>query len=423
MSARQRLYPTREQLTLMLMHCAHARFVYNLGLQQRSMWTRDKRHFAQKITMASQMRELTQLRAELPWLREGSSVIQQGALRDLDRAFTNFYARRASYPTFKRRNDARGSFVVRNLRVRRINKKYGSVLIPKIGYVRFRLTRTWTHLASATSGRVTYAGNQWHVSFTIGPPAKITARTTSTTRTVGIDRGVANTLVTSDGQFLHAPTWTTGEQQRYVALQRRMVRQHKGSKRRLATKRAIAVLHRRLTDRRSDWVEQTTTALAREYSLIGLEDLRVTNMTRRPAPRPDPNQPGAFLPNRARAKAALNRAILASCWGVFASRLSDKMPDGHLVVVPAAYTSQQCRSCGYTHPDNRESQAVFRCRACGHADHADHNAACNIHDRAVALVASDAGSTPAYSGGTHRHRTHQPARVHPRAAASTTPAH
>ena len=164
-------------------------------------------------------------------------------------------------------------------------------------------------------------------------------------------------------------------------------------------------------------------------------------MTRRPKPKPDPERPGVYLPNGARAKAGLNKAILASCWGKFATRLAQKMPDGHVVAVDPRYTSQQCHACGHTAPENRESQAVFCCTLCGHSGHADTNAARNIADRAIAagrqqplaMAAQQhlAGSPPATGkpvtlstgtgvcGGTRRKRTRKP-RPGNRRATSTT---
>ncbi|GAA3149373.1 hypothetical protein GCM10020255_028720 [Rhodococcus baikonurensis] len=114
MSIVQRVYPTEgAQLDVLVMHCDHARYVYNLGLEQRSWWTPSRRHFRQKINYVSQAADLTEARREYDWLRAGSSVVQQGALRDLDRAFINFFARRAGYPTFKKRSNARqGSWFV-----------------------------------------------------------------------------------------------------------------------------------------------------------------------------------------------------------------------------------------------------------------------------------------------------------------------
>lgn len=378
MSVKQRLYPERDAAALMVEHCQHARFVYNIGLEQRSMWTEQRRYYKQKINLATQMRELAELRGDLDWLRAGSSVVQQAALRDLDRAFGNFFAGRAGYPNFKKRSRTRGSFVVRDLTVRRVNRKWGTVLVPKVGLVRFRLTRDWAIVKNATSARVTFAHDQWHISFTTPPPARITAGTGAM---VGIDRGVANTLATSDGEFLQAPSLTPGEQARFVMLERRLARQDKHSNRRRETLRQLDRLRGRLAHRRHDWVEKTTTSLARAYDLVALEALPVRNMTRRSAPRPDPQHPGVFLPNGAAAKTGLNRAILAACWGQISVRLEQKTD--HVVHVDPRNTSRECNTCHHTSIDNRKSQAVFECEACGVGAHADVNAARNILDRGI----------------------------------------
>lgn len=377
MSIVQRVYPGEgTQLEMLTMHCDHARLVYNVGLEQRSWWTPSRRHFRQKITVASQMRDLTEARREFDWLRAGSTVVQQGALRDLDQAFTNFFARRSGYPKFKKRLGARQGFVVRDLAVRRINRKWGEILVPKAGWVRFRISRAWTDISAATSARIALANGRWTVSLTAPPPA---ARTVpDTAAVVGIDRGVSNSIATSDDRMFHAPGFTAGEQVRFVALQRRLSRQQKGSANRDRTKAKLGRMRLRLVDRRGDWIEKTTTDIACTYSAAAIENLPIRNMTRRVTPKPDPDNPGAFLPNGGRAKSGLNRAILASCWGKFAQRLDHKMV---VIAVPAAYTSQQCSNCGHTCPENRDSQAVFRCQRCGFDHHADTNAAINIRDR------------------------------------------
>lgn len=190
-----------------------------------------------------------------------------------------------------------------------------------------------------------------------------------------------------------------------MALQRSLSRQHKGSNRRVQTRQSLARLHGRLTDRRTDWVEQVTTALARTYDLIALEDLNTAGMVRRPKPKPDPDKPAAFLPNGARAKAGLNRAILASCWGTFATRLGHKTT---VVFVDPRNTSRACHECGHTDTGNRESQAVFQCQRCGHTAHADINAARNILERAAS-----SSTNPRASGARTRQsrkgRVNQPA--------------
>ncbi|MFI5713183.1 RNA-guided endonuclease InsQ/TnpB family protein [Kribbella sp. NPDC051620] len=141
--------------------------------------------------------------------------------------------------------------------------------------------------------------------------------------------------------------------------------------------RARSSAHARAGDRRKDWVEKTSTNLARRFDVIRVEDLRIAPMTRRPKPKPDPEQPDAYLSNRRRAKAGLNRSILANGWGLLVQRLEHKAA-GRVERVNPAYTSQTCNACGHCAPENRESQAVFRCAACGHQANADINAAVNI---------------------------------------------
>lgn len=403
MSIRQRLYPDHAQEPWLVEYCHHTRFVFNIGLEQRAMWRREKHVRGEMspagVTYNTQARELRDLRAELDWLRAGSSSVQQQALRDLDRAFANFYAGRASYPSFKERHNREGSFYVRDVAMRRLNRKWGMVTVPKIGQVRFRVSRLWAEIEKATSARVTHRNGRWHVAFTTPPAEKIEAGTGAV---VGIDRGVKNSLATSEGRMVHAPALTAGEQARFLALQQRLARQTRAAKKvrrkfaecrnREKTLDQLAVLRRRLDDRRTNWVEQTTTELAATYDLVAVEDLRVVNMVRRPKPKPDPDQPGTFLPNGARAKASLNRAILASVWGKFLTRLENKMGPDRVVRVGPSNTSRTCAACGHCAPGNRESQAVFEYEACRHRAHADTNAAVNILAHTLANPRTIGGS-------------------------------
>jgi putative transposase len=130
-------------------------------------------------------------------------------------------------------------------------------------------------------------------------------------------------------------------------------------------------LKAREVDRRRDRVERTSTDLARRFDLIRVEDLKIRNMVR--SARGTIHAPGSNV----QAKAGLNRSIHAAGWGRLVQRLEDKAT-GRVEKVASVYTSQTCNACGHCAADNRESQAVFRCRACGHTDNADVNAAKNI---------------------------------------------
>ena len=114
-----------------------------------------------------------------------------------------------------------------------------------------------------------------------------------------------------------------------------------------------------------------STGIARRFDLIRVENLQIGNMTRSAkGTRDDPGR-------NVRAKAGLNRGILASGWGLLVRRLQDKAR-GRMEKVRPAFTSQRCSACGQVDRDSRESQAVFWCTACGFAGHADVNAAINI---------------------------------------------
>ena len=223
---------------------------------------------------------------------------------------------------------------------------------------------------------------------------------------VGLDRGCAHTLASSDGAFMDMPKPTKKEMARLRYLQRRLSRQDRtnearggktakfASKRRQRTLVKFNALQGRIVQRRNDWIEKTTTKLAKENILVAMEDLDVQAMTKRPKPRPDPDDPGHWLHNGAKAKAGLDRSILSNCWGRISKRLQDKMAanGGRLIIVSAAYTSQTCHKCGHVAKGNRESQAVFRCVECGYEANADVNAAMNILSRALDKTGGDTAS-------------------------------
>jgi transposase len=190
-------------------------------------------------------------------------------------------------------------------------------------------------------------------------------------RIVGVDRGVAVSAVLSTGELLNVPGPTVGEQERLRRLHRRLAHCRRGSNRRRRVKVAVARLKAREADRRKDWVEKTSTDLARRFDLIRVEDLQIRSMTR--SAKGTADKPGSNV----RQKAGLNRGILANAWGKLVTRLEHKAR-GRVEKIKAAYTSQTCSACGHCALDNRESQAVFRCTACGYTVNADVNAACII---------------------------------------------
>jgi transposase len=308
--SRYRLTPTPEQETILQEHCAHARYVWNLAVEQQSWWRPGRASAPGYCVQAAQ---LTQARAAFGWLGDGSHVVQQQA-----------------------------------------------------GWVRFRWSRA---VPAARSYRVTRdRAGRWHVAFA-AIPESIPAPGTG--EIVGVDRGIVVSAALSTGKLLRCPGLRPAEQARLRRLQRKLARARKGSHRRQRVKTAIAKLKASEADRRKDWAEKTSTDLARRFDLIRIEDLNVTGMTR--SARGTIERPGTGV----RQKAGLNRGILSSGWGLLARRLEDKAP-GRVEKIPPGYTSQRCSECGHVAADSRESQALFRCTACGYTEHADVNAAKNI---------------------------------------------
>ena len=335
---------------VLVCHCSDSRFVYNLGLEQRKFYRSDR---IAKISTATQMRELTEARKSFSWLAEGSSSVQQAALRDLDRAFQNWWKNPGhfSHPTWRKAGLNEG-FCVRDLSVRKLNRKWGEVLVPKAGWVRFRLSRPWAEIEASTSARITLdRSDRWHVSFTQSQPQLVRE---PTGEVVGIDMGIASSVTTSDGTHLRMPKLLSpGESQRKRRLQRKLSRQKKGSNRRARTKLQIAKLCARETDRRRDWVEKTTTDLVRSYDLIAIEDLKVKNMSR--SAKGTKEKPGKNVAQ----KRGLNRSIQSQAWALFRKRLEDKAVNASssVLVVPInpQFTSQTCPQCERAAKKNRKS--------------------------------------------------------------------
>jgi transposase len=295
-------------------------------------------------------------------------MVQQQALRDFAQAMANLTAGTHRRPTWHKadRNEGFRIVAVKPGHVRRLSRKTGQVWIPKAGWVRFRWSRA---VPNAKSYRVTRdRAGRWHIAFA-AIPEPIPAPGTGVT--VGIDRGVVVSAALSTGELLKVPRLSVARQRRLLRLQRRLSRARRGSRRRARLRLTTARLRAGERDARKDWVEKTSTDLARRYDLIRVEDLRVVGVTR--SARGTAARPGRNI----RQKAGLNREIRASGWGLLVRRLDDKAP-GRVERVSPAYTSQRCSACGYVDARSRESQARFVCTACRFACNADVNAARNI---------------------------------------------
>ncbi len=365
---RFKLVPTAEQASLFRQFAGVTRLVYNLALEQRATWFRHyERSGSGRLNYVAQAHQLTALRAEFDWVRAVYVSCQQQALRDLDRAFVNFFAGRARYPT-PRRKGTHDSFRFpgREVECRRLSAKWSTVRLPKIGWVRFRDTRPLG--GKVLSATVSLDALGWHVSFACeldrGVPEPSPAA-------VGIDRGVTVALALSTGEMMTMPSSLETLDRQYRRVQRALARKKRGSNRRKQQIVRCARLSAKRARVRRHFQHRTSLAIAKGFGTAVIEDLNVRGMTA--SARGTAAQPGRNV----RAKAGLNRSILNAGWHGFETLLTYKMKErgGQVVKIPAPYTSQTCAECGRIDSRSRTSQATFRCTGCDHAENADINAA------------------------------------------------
>lgn len=328
-----------------------------------------------------------------PWLAEGSANVQQQALRDFTQAMRNFFDGAHARPGWRRKHKHEGFRVTHftpAAHVRRLSRRWAEVQVPKVGWVRFRWSRP---VPDCKSYRVTRdRAGRWHIGFAQASPPTIGAPQSG--QVVGVDRGVTVTAALSTGEMLVCPRLSSKESARMRKAHRRMARAPRHSAAQRAERSRIARLSAREADMRKDWVEKTSTMLARRFDVIRIEDLRIMDMTKSASGTVE--QPGKNV----RQKASLNRGILASGWGMLAQRIEQKAP-GRVRKVRAAYTSLRCSDCGWIDKDSRQNQAVFLCTSCGFTLNADINAAINI---AAGQVCAADPRPRSRAGGTTRRK-------------------
>jgi putative transposase len=388
-----RLYPTADQDERLIRWGHTCRALWNVALEQRQFAWQQRRHPMRAI---EQCAHLTQARTDLDWIADLPAQCGQQILRHQDAAYDNW--QNPDHPArapARRKRKARMSipFPGQAICVMRLNRRWGAVRLPKLGWVRFRWSAALGGVVRNATVTVDGTG-QWHVSFGVATGTR--PALPNGLPGCGVDFGVACSAYVSDEDEprLMPPTLTPTERQRLAGLERRKARQvtwaknHNGgrySNRLRTTIRQIAGLRARQARRRMDFTNQLTTDLAKSHGWIGIEDLSVEAMTRKPRSKPDPGQRGVFMPNGRRAKAGLNRSILDNAWGERRRQLEYKAPrfGSELRVVPAWGTSQTCAKCEVRDPRSRPGCGrVFACTACGHVGHADKNAAIVIEDRA-----------------------------------------
>jgi putative transposase len=395
---RIRLYPILEQVRLFQQTAGCCRLVYNLGREQRQMFGRRGR----SINYASQCGELRALKKEAPFLKDVPHHCLQQALRNLDMAYSRFFQGLDTYPQ-PRRKGRDDSFCFPDpaqIKMEGSGRDF-RIFLPKAKWVSGVLHRDPSDLFGGAPARlksvtVSREADWWVASLLfeaeieapVGLSPERPIANDILDEAVGIDLGVAEPVVLSDGTTHTLPRIGKGEKRREVRLRRTVARRKKGSANRRKAVRALARFTAHQKRRRRDAREKVTTTLAKSHGTQGIvmmEDLRLRNMSA--SARGTVEQPG----RQVRQKAGLNRSLLDIGMAAFRTRLEQKITarGGLLILVDARNTSRTCPVCGHVAAENRPTRDRFCCVACGHTDHADVNAAGNIRARGLALLGRD----------------------------------
>lgn len=358
----------------------------------------------EKRSLAAADAAIRQARKDIDFLAVLPAQGAQAVLKTYFQSWKNCWDGRTEEPNFKGRFRSVMSVDIpqsRDLQIKRVHRRWGMVNIPKVGRVRFRWTKDLPVGKQAdsdnriTGARLVKDGLGWHIAF----------RITTLDRTpephfgpeAGIDMGVNIPVALSDGNHHdhgRPPRLPDGtcdrdkwlnpdEKAKLLRLEQRAAHRKTFRKPKEKTSRRlhriydqIRALRAKATRRSIDWQHKTTTTLAERYSVIVVEDLHITNMTK--SAKGTVENPGKNV----KQKSGLNRSSLQEAWGRTVTMLTYKTArqGGALVKVPAPYTSQRCSACGFLTPGSRETQALFVCKNpdCGWTGNADQNGARNV---------------------------------------------
>lgn len=377
-------------------HCS----LYNGALHER----RDAYRHSSKTTVryGDQSAQLKDIRTFDPE-RQGrwSFSSQQATLRRSDKAFAAFFRRvkagqTPGYPRFK----GVGHFDTVTFPKDGDGCRWDStphdrqtrVRLQGVGHVRVHQHRPVQGRVKTIS--VKREGTRWYAVLACdNVPAE---ELPPTGAIVGIDMGVTHFLTTSDGEHVANPRFLQAMAEELAEAQRRLAtfpkRTRQRTKRHRTAARKAAELHAKIRRQRADFHHKTARALVADHDVIAHERLNTAGMTKAPAPKADPEQPGGFLPNGAAAKAGLSRSILDAGWAQFLGILAYKAESAGRLMVPvdARNTSRTCPERGHVAKENRVTQERFRCTACGFAANADHVGATNVLNRAGPVLCAAA---------------------------------
>lgn len=366
-----RIYPNKEQRLQLAKTFGCVRWVWNHFLYRKEdCYKRTKeieRLLERKLRndektnwgMVTFSRELTQLKKEYEWLKEPDKWALQNALRNLDKAYERFFKGIAKRPKFKRKKDECKSYTT-TLANGNIKVLDQCIQLPKLGLVRYRDTR---HCIEGTIVNVTISqepSGKYYVSICCKDVPE-TSKAKLTGRSIGIDLGLKEFLITSDGDIVPNHKFLKQKIKKLKRLQRALSRKTKDSSRWKKNKRQIAVVWEQIRHTRLDFQHKLTSKLVNDYDIICLESLKIKNMIK---------------------NHKLAQSISDVAWGQFVELLKYKADWNNKKVIQInSYfpSSQLCSVCGYKNQETKNlSVREWTCPVCGTHHDRDINAAKNI---------------------------------------------
>ncbi|MFU2137629.1 RNA-guided endonuclease InsQ/TnpB family protein [Gallibacterium anatis] len=366
------IMPNGEQSRKIKQFCGCCRFVFNRALAwQNEQYQQDNN---QKFSYSKIANLLPQWKKELIWLKECHSQVLQQSLKDLEKAFKNFFQQRADFPKFKKKGLKERFRFPQGCKLEQQNNR---LYLPKIGWVRYRNSRDV--IGEIKNVTVSHKCGRFFVSIQTEFEYQIPIHNGGE---IGIDMGVARFATLSNGEFFEPLNVFKTYKGKLAKLQKRLKNKVKFSQNWQKLKAKIAKLHHKIANCRKDFLHKISTQISKNHAMIYIEDLQVSNMSK--SAKGTAETPGKNVA----AKSGLNQAILDQSWFEFRRQLDYKTQwqGGFLVAVPPQNTSRTCHYCGHVAKENRQTQANFECVECGYTENADVVGALNVLGRGRAIV-------------------------------------
>ena len=351
-----RIFPTQSQQEQLAKAFGCARFVYNLGLETKiSAWTSAKKYI-NIFDLSSQMKELKD--TEAPWLSDCPSQALQMSMRNLDNAYTNFFKRGAGFPKFKSKHSKQSIQLPQGTR---LSDDKRQIFIPKLKWIDIDLHRVLPEGEVKTVTVSKTPTNKYFVSILVDTKREIPKKLPiSESTSVGVDLGIKNFAITSDGKKFENKDFFKSTMQKLRVAQRSLARKQKGSNHYKQQKLVVALLHEKVRNQRQDYLHKISKYLVNNYDTICLEDLSVKNMVK---------------------NHNLARAISDMGWREFRSMLEYKAEwQGKNIQAIGRFepSSKTCSSCGKINKELTLNDREWVCGGCNTKHDRDVNAAINI---------------------------------------------